>query len=345
MASACVNNNFPNLPWLSTSSSSTSSSDLLSPPNDLDLGGDFEFHLLHDRHVTMLPADELFLDGKLIPLHFPKKSTISSPPKNISHFNDYNKTDKGDNTVFSPKAPRCTSRWREILGLKTKAMSSPKAVKTVPSISHLLNRTHKTTSSSSSALCSSSDNVSLTLPLLQRTGETSSSSSRRSLSSSSSSCSSGREHEDLLLLPRLSLDEHQRKPRVETHRHSSRPRATIAATTTMRPPPLTRGVSMDSPRMNPAGKIVFQSLERSSSSPSTFNAGGGGGGGPRYKYKAMERSYSANVRVTRVLNVPGGFGLAHFFSSSSSSSSSSTTTTTPKKDNGKNEKRRVHSHG
>uniref|UniRef100_A0A5B6YMB2 Uncharacterized protein n=1 Tax=Davidia involucrata TaxID=16924 RepID=A0A5B6YMB2_DAVIN len=59
-----------------------------------------------------------------------------------------------------------------------------------------------------------------------------------------------------------------------------------------------RGVSVDSPRMNSSGKIVFQGLERSSSSPSSFN------GGPRFKHRGMERSYSANVRVTPVLNVP-----------------------------------------
>lgn len=55
---------------------------------------------------------------------------------------------------------------------------------------------------------------------------------------------------------------------------------------------------MDSPRLNSSGKIVFQSLERSSSSPGSFT------GGPRFKHRGMERSYSANVRVTPVLNVP-----------------------------------------
>ncbi|KAI3820419.1 hypothetical protein L1987_07966 [Smallanthus sonchifolius] len=40
------------------------------------------------------------------------------------------------------------------------------------------------------------------------------------------------------------------------------------------------------------------SLERSSSSPSSFN------GGPRLKHRGMERSYSGNVRITPVLNVP-----------------------------------------
>jgi hypothetical protein len=73
--------------------------------------------------------------------------------------------------------------------------------------------------------------------------------------------------------------------------------------------------------MNSSGKIVFQSLERSSSSPSSFN------GGPRYKQRGMERSYSANVRVTPVLNVPvcslrgssksgSVFGFGQLFSSS-----------------------------
>lgn len=82
-----------------------------------------------------------------------------------------------------------------------------------------------------------------------------------------------------------------------------------------------RGVSVDSPRMNSSGKVVFQSLERSSSSPSSFN------GGPRFKLRGMERSYSANVRVTPVLNVPvcslrgssksvSVFGFGQLFSSS-----------------------------
>lgn len=39
------------------------------------------------------------------------------------------------------------------------------------------------------------------------------------------------------------------------------------------PPPPWRGSSVDSPRLNAEGKVVFQSLERSLSSPSTFNGG------------------------------------------------------------------------
>lgn len=89
------------------------------------------------------------------------------------------------------------------------------------------------------------------------------------------------------------------------------------------------GVGVDSPRMNPSGKVVFQNLERSSSSPSSFN------GGSKSKYKLqhrsgiMERSYSANVhvRITPVLNVPvcslRGSRFSHLFSSSSASVSQS----------------------
>ncbi|ONK65731.1 uncharacterized protein A4U43_C06F350 [Asparagus officinalis] len=53
--------------------------------------------------------------------------------------------------------------------------------------------------------------------------------------------------------------------------------------------------------MNSSGKVVFYSgsLERSTSSPSSFN------GGPRVRARGMERSFSANVvRVSPVLNVP-----------------------------------------
>ncbi|ONK74412.1 uncharacterized protein A4U43_C03F5950, partial [Asparagus officinalis] len=72
-------------------------------------------------------------------------------------------------------------------------------------------------------------------------------------------------------------------------------------------------------------------LGRSSSSPSTFN------GGPRIKHRGMERSYSANVRVTPVLNVPvcslragsKSFGFGQLFSGSGSGSSSN-----PKAGNG-----------
>ncbi|KAJ7948898.1 Serine/arginine repetitive matrix-like protein [Quillaja saponaria] len=206
------------------------------------------------------------------------------------------------------------------------------------SLKHFLHRSSKSSSSSSDA--------SLNLPLLKDTdSELVSISSSLSLSSSSS----GHEHEDL---PRLSLDSDRPNP-ISIHRNPilAHPRLRMVkprtASSDDNPKPLidhptaaaragrspmrqshgesggvsTRGVSMDSPRMNSSGKIVFQSLERSSSSPSSFN------GGPKYKHRGMERSYSANVRVTPVLNVPvcslrgssksgSVFGFGQLFSSS-----------------------------
>ncbi|KAL5564384.1 hypothetical protein UlMin_027548 [Ulmus minor] len=277
--------------------------------------GDFEFRL--EDPVAMLPADKLFADGKLMPLHLFKPSVnestspeIQSPESEKSRRRiEISMTDP---YLFSPKAPRCSSRWRELLGLKrlyksenikTTSSSSSNASK---SLKNFLNRSSKTTSS-----CEAS----MSLPLLKDSdSESVSISSRLSLSSSSS----GPEHDDL---PRHSLDSDKpntnpislhrnpnnppRMKMVKPRSSENGPTATRMGRSPIRRPAgesssglTSRGVSVDSPRMNSSGKIVFQSLERSSSSPSSFN------GGPRYKHRGMERSYSANVRVTPVLNVP-----------------------------------------
>ncbi|KAK3042581.1 hypothetical protein RJ639_000833 [Escallonia herrerae] len=219
-----------------------------------------------------------------------------------------------DPYLFSPKAPRCSSRWKELLGLKKlyhssnvkqdnnhKAMSSSApshALSTAKSLKHFLHRSSKSTGA---ALDSS-----LSLPLLKDTDNE---------SVSISSSSSGHDHDDL---PRLSLDSDKPQKSLNLNPTSNPPRIRLvkpravsmdnAAAARVSRSPLRRqpesanatgrGVSVDSPRMNSSGKIVFHSLERSSSSPSSFN------GGPRFKHRGMERSYSANVRVTPVLNVP-----------------------------------------
>ncbi|XP_031268232.1 putative protein TPRXL [Pistacia vera] len=340
MASACVNNNisvspesFPSYGWLSPgrssrmsfsrdeeqpSSSSKKPSLMAEDEEDIQDPVDFEFRL--EDPVTMLPADELFSDGKLVPLHL----SALKPSLATTRSTDESTKPCMDPYLFSPKAPRCSSRWKELLGLKKLYQNSKSEnhSKTTPSnpppkssIKHFLHRNSKSSSSSSSG--SSSLESSLSLPLLKDLSDSetvSLSSSRLSLSSSSS----GHEHEDL---PRLSLDSDKPglspspnpfanppRMRIVKHRdnhnqphntnttHVSRAgrspmrRETAAATS--------RGVSVDSPRLNSSGKIVFQSLERSSSSPSSFN------GGPRFKHRGMERSYSANVRITPVLNVP-----------------------------------------
>ncbi|CAN4103827.1 unnamed protein product [Withania somnifera] len=290
-----------------------------------------------------------FSDGKLVPLHLsmirPATTTsaavyagVRSPDTPQVRMRD--EICNADPYLFSPKAPRCTTRWRELLGLKKQQQHQNNHVKqetqrTSSLPSNAAHKSLKTFLHRSSKSLSSSLDSSLHLPLLKDSDtESVSISSRLSLSSSSS----GHDHDDL---PRFSLDSdkpnsfsrnasqssNHRRVRFVKHRVSSSENP--LANRTSRSPvckqqdstvTTVRGASVDSPRMNSSGKIVFHSLERSSSSPSTFN------GGHRYKHRGMERSYSANVRVTPVLNVPvcslrgssksGVFGFPLFSSSS-----------------------------
>nr|APB87923.1 protein TPRXL [Dendrobium officinale] len=307
---------------------------------DLERSGkdfvEFEFRL--DDTVKMLTADELFSDGKLIPLQLaPTRPAKRSPadvrsPVPISLWRRV-EINGPDLYAFSPKAPRCSSRWKELLGLKKAQSSKPERQNTSPTTSKgsngkslklFLHRNPKSSSSDSS----------LNLPLLRDSdSESASISARVSLSSSSSS---GADPEDL---PRLSLDSEKINPAPISLCHNP-PRYRVANTRSLkirRPPalpaegnktvrvpesatdgpmavrvgrstirpsrepgdrPSPRGSSVDSPRLNASGKVIFQGLERSSSSPSTFN------GGFRPRPRGMERSYSTNVMVTPVLNVP-----------------------------------------
>ncbi|KAJ4872817.1 Uncharacterized protein Rs2_45515 [Raphanus sativus] len=274
---------------------------------------DFEF-LLEDP-VTMLTADELFSDGKLVPLKFSGAVSSREKPKTTTAVNTARRLIEmesvDDPYTFSPRAPRCTMRWRELLGLKrlakTPEEASPRLSSSTPnpktaSFRYLLNR-----SSKSPAAARDSDISSI-------------SSSRLSLSSSSSS---GHDLDDV---PRLSLD-HDNKPnnapnpfarsRAHHHHHLRKPRRERALT-----------VTADSPRLNASGKIVFHGLERSSSSPGNFT------GGPRMKHHhGMPRSHSANVRITPVLNVPvsslrGGLSFGQLFTPSSGNNITKTRTKT-----------------
>ncbi|KAF9678632.1 hypothetical protein SADUNF_Sadunf07G0054700 [Salix dunnii] len=371
-----------------TTTTTTESSPSI-PPQSLDLpenlnSGDFEFRL--DNSITMLPADELFSDGKLMSLQVNTGNTRPSLSSSTSTLTEEIRSpdpgreplkccrrleveiSRSDPYLFSPKALRCSSRWKELLGLK-KLHQNPKPEKSTTStallssssssnsksLKHFLHRNSKTCNCNTSSSSSSYTVLdhSLSLPLLgDLDREPLSVSSRLSLSSSSSS----HEHEDL---PRLSLDSDKPntglntmqnpgpnpfilnrnpnqnplrmrivKPGSENGNNSNGTSSTRAGRSPMRRSvgessevSISRGVSVNSPRMNSSGKIVFQCLERSSSSPSSFN------GGPRYKHRGMERSYSANVRVTPVLNVPvcslrgssksgSVFGFGQLFSSS-----------------------------
>ncbi|OWM81046.1 uncharacterized protein LOC116192338 [Punica granatum] len=294
--------------------------------------GDFEFCL--EDPVAMLPADELFSDGKLVPLQVsvlkPAARAVASTEVNSLDLAERRRSSDMsamDLYLSSPKAPRCSSRWRELLGLKK---LSQNANAKAPAESTASRRNSTSSSSSNpksfknflhrSSKASSFSDSNLNMPLLKDLDSDSVMiSSRLSLSSSSSG---GHEHEDL---PRLSLDSD--KPySISLHKNpnvTNVPRMRLVKPRADNPKPAAdnstanrvgqspvrrtpvesggltpRGVSVDSPRMNSSGKVIFQSLERSSSSPSSFN------GGPRFMHRGMERSYSAGVRVTPVLNVP-----------------------------------------
>jgi hypothetical protein len=304
---------------------------------------DFEF-CLGVSSTTMLPADELFADGKLLPLRPPQAAAargverrrdtalveeVPAAPE-LSRAARLSAPEAAldlDPYVFSPKAPTCSSRWRELLRLR-KAGQTPSASASPPA---------SPAATPSSRASSSSAARSLKL-LLQRSGggrvadlaaaplllrdssdseaSLSLTSSRYSLSSSSSS--SGHDHDDF---PRHSLDSVDPTPRpririVRSHPQAPQPPAPARAahsparrrqspSPSPPPPPQQQQasvISVDSPRMNASGKIVFQGLERSSSSPagsahSSMRS--------RSRSRVMDRSYSAGVRATPVvLNVP-----------------------------------------
>lgn len=362
MASACVNNigvspesfqpktTYPSLGWLSPRISfgreeeSSSKSKSKTDPDTSEIQdvppGEFEFRL--EDPVTMLPADELFSDGKLVPLHLSTVKQLQQQQQQrqeqeqeqhraLNGLAEIRSRETGssmevsgsDHYLFSPKAPRCSSRWRELLGLKKCSLSTnnqpSKPESQSSKISLLSNNNPKSLKHFLHRSSKSSSDSSFNLPLLKSSDSesVSISSSRLSLSSSSS----GHEHDDL---PRLSLDSDKPSPNpfapcrnINPNPNPPRMRmvkprpgsgsgsdqtstggARMGRSPIRREPTTSRGVSVDSPRMNSSGKIVFQSLERSSSSPSSFN------GGPRFKQRGMERSYSANVRITPVLNVP-----------------------------------------
>ncbi|KAF8687336.1 hypothetical protein HU200_043019 [Digitaria exilis] len=306
---------------------------------------DFEFSL--GGSATMLPADELFADGKLLPLRKPSpaaptpdpEATTAPPPpppqaeampapaEPIKPLRSAALTaaaaDGTDPYVFSPKAPSCSSRWRELLGLKRAAAAanakpspSPAAARTPASraANSAAARSLKLLLQRNAAGCGgrgSGASSSASEPLLRDSSDSEASlslaSSRFSLSSSSSS--SNHDHDDV---PRLSLDSaaDPNPPRIRLVRSSHRHSTSSSSSTTRRAgrsparrrPSPPRCLSVDSPRMNSSGKIVFQGLERSSSSPCSFHAAA-----KSRSRAAVDRSYSSGVvRVAApvVLNVP-----------------------------------------
>lgn len=316
---------------------------------------DFEFSSFGGCAASMLPADELFADGKLLPLRKaaapePEPCTAAPPParsqamppppaeQTMKPLRAAAGLATADQYVFSPKAPSCSSRWRELLGLKrassSSASQSPRPSPSPSALAKTPGRSTTTGSSTSSAARSlkfllqrsnnnnnsnngraSSDLASA--PLLRDSSDSEASlslaSSRFSLSSSSSSSGGHDSHDDIVINPRFSLDSgadlnHHQPPRLRLVRSSGR-RHSTSGPCGPPPPPQPRCVSVDSPRMNSSGKIVFQQspLERSCSSPCSFHHAAAAASKSRScRAAGVDRSYSSGgVRVAPVvLNVP-----------------------------------------
>ncbi|RRT70968.1 hypothetical protein B296_00009173 [Ensete ventricosum] len=160
-------------PWLSPRISFGHDPTPVAPPEGRPDGHaeDFEFRR-HDDPVTMLPADELFSGCKLVPFQLAAPESViarSKPPETDRKVNIAGP----DSYAFSPRAPRCTTLWRELLGLRRAPTTPPGVQVTAPvtsaavpaasknpilrsSIKHLLHRRHKPASPAAS----------LSLPLL-----------------------------------------------------------------------------------------------------------------------------------------------------------------------------------
>ncbi|KAI6690219.1 hypothetical protein NL676_027047 [Syzygium grande] len=229
MASACVNtpgispDSFPAAyGWLSPRTSfsrdfpdgdpSPSPKPIASPPRpaadppgspEPAAPGDFEFCLKDP--VAMLPADQLFSDGKIVPLQLSAARPSPGAPSAASLQSPESSSERGRRIKMS------SGRWKELLCLKKLYQNqNPKRPESAPksnqspskSVMHFLHRSSKSTSDASN----------LSLPLLRESsdGESVSISSRHSLSSSSSS---NHELEDL---HRLSLDSDKPNPNLPT---------------------------------------------------------------------------------------------------------------------------------
>lgn len=254
MASACINNvslspekfldcpaGFPSYGWLSpqmsfgrdeeVSKCSVKPRAVDENQDDDNSCDDFEFRL--NFPVKMLPADELISDGKLMPLEFRAASEVR-----VSDTAKVERSSEIDPYLFSPKAPRCSSGWKELLGLKRlyQKKQTNSGSGGAKSLKQFVDKNSKPDSS-------------LSLPLLRDSSDMESISI--ALASSRLSCSSCGHDLALDLEKPHHSNLAQKHPRIRMVKH--------------------RTVQVDSPRMNSSGKIVF---ERSSSSPSSFKQRG-----------------------------------------------------------------------
>ncbi|KAJ4787981.1 serine/arginine repetitive matrix-like protein [Rhynchospora pubera] len=297
MASACAINTATSSPdallWpsprlsFSRDFSDQPESDLLPDPSTSPKpASDFEFHL-HEP-ASIIPADELFSNGKLVPLQpsssaqpqSDQESPLSDPDQ------DPPPTDgsSSDPLAPSPRAPMCASRWKDLLRLK-RAKGVPLPSKKTGSTQNPNSRPLRFLLKKNPNPKASSEQ-SMSLPLLP------------------SGSDQEEKPESASLPPKIRLVRPVPPEEPNSDSDPIRPNRINAHPAPTQPSqPARTGPSAESPRLNAAGKVVFTGLElqRSSSSPGSFT------GGPRVKYRGIERSYSANVsgvRIAPVLNVP-----------------------------------------
>ncbi|XP_043697758.1 uncharacterized protein LOC122648612 [Telopea speciosissima] len=95
---------------------------------------DFEFLSSNAPSDTMLTADELFFEGKLLPFwsmhHAEKLNRISLKPKELEEENEKKKKEEESRVSWftdddpSPRPPKCTVIWKELLRLRKQRASS-----------------------------------------------------------------------------------------------------------------------------------------------------------------------------------------------------------------------------
>ncbi|CAD6266969.1 unnamed protein product [Miscanthus lutarioriparius] len=316
-------------------------------------GADFEFLLGGCAAAcSMLPADELFSGGKLVPLRIQAPADETGAPvvevgvevtaqSTLLLLPKQEQLPPAPTPAQQPESPRAVGeaavkggaqaepkiparRWRDLLRLRKQqaaASSGPAAAEPRP-LRRLLRRGPK-------------PEPSLSLPLLREPGPEESETTKPADKSAPAPAPG-----QALAPPPSSSSQHQSllPPKIRlTPSQQQQASVSMSSTTSQSPPPPPppppSAVAADSPRLNAAGKVVFNGLGRSSSNPSSLaggrrhrNAGPGSGG--------MERSYSAHVRVAPVLNVPvcslrgsrksvSVFGIDRLFSPSGAAGSSS----------------------
>ncbi|KAE8766326.1 putative protein TPRXL [Hordeum vulgare] len=278
-----------------------------------DGDGDFEFRI-PAAVAALSAADELFSDGKLVPLLplLNPTSTCSAPPC----------VEEPPSEPASPRAPRCAGRrWRDLLLLVTK---KPKVGETKGRTEGALGRreahsrpllSRDSSSSSSASSCDSGKNARRPPPPSRPPLRTRSAPVASLLHLMSKKTASDCRNSAAAATPPKQRQQQQPCAHPLLTRASSSSSASSSDSgRNSRPPWHPRGparpwrpaIAAESPRVSASGRVVFRGLERCSSTP----AAAGVGSLRRPRPRGMERSYSTNVRVDPVINV---FGFGHLF--------------------------------